>query len=377
MDLDLVKGTEDILLQLRHQIDSNLKTSRSCCVVYFDLKGAFDGVWRQGLLYKLSEIGVRGNLLRWLSSYLSNRTQVVQLHGYLSDELDSNIGVPQGGVLSPILFNIMMNDFPTDNKVETYIFADDITVACNGNSTADVEEILRRYLERVNGWFRSVEIFCSTMKKTKFQFFTRRKRDRPTVAIGGRVIEMVREQRLLGVYFDAPTLNWRAHIDHLVANCTRRNRSHESTSRYKNLVVFSCDTKKNFYISYIRSKINVLFPQCFCLASKTQLRRLDIIQNACIRLMLGARRSSPIISLEVEANVPPLTIYVNHTRVKTLVKLHFKPSEDMTAKDVLVRNRNEAWSLMNDNLLSKYNMGGLHRQPTGCLSAPLFMVWIL
>ena len=181
------KGTEDVVLRLRQQIQSNLKNKKSTCVVYFDLKGAFDGVWREGLLYKASVLGVCGHMLRWLSSYLVKRSQSVQLHGYLSRKLDNNVGVPQGAVLSPILFNMMMADFPTDEKIETYVFADDITVACSGKETADVEETLRSYLVEIDRWFQKWK-FTLNHEKTKAQFFTRRKINKPSLSIGGKKI---------------------------------------------------------------------------------------------------------------------------------------------------------------------------------------------
>ena len=101
-------------------------------MVYMDLEGAFDSVWRHGLLFKLTKMGICGNTLRWLESYLEDRTQSVVMHGHISDINKSDIGVPQGGVLSPILFNIMIKDIPRVNDIQLYMFADDITIACSG-----------------------------------------------------------------------------------------------------------------------------------------------------------------------------------------------------------------------------------------------------
>ena len=106
------KSTGDVLLQLEDQIRRSQQNSQYCGVVYLDLQGAFDCVWNTGLLYKLSHCGIKGVLLKWLKSYLSNRTFRVIVDGQKSEESISNIGVPQGAVLSPSLFQHHDERFP-------------------------------------------------------------------------------------------------------------------------------------------------------------------------------------------------------------------------------------------------------------------------
>lgn len=66
-------STMDVLLRIQHNIKQNMNKGKYYIVVYLDLKGAFDRVWHQGLLYKLAKLGIKGNLFRWLFSYLSER----------------------------------------------------------------------------------------------------------------------------------------------------------------------------------------------------------------------------------------------------------------------------------------------------------------
>ena len=126
------KGATNVILKLTNQIRLATSTTQCCLTVYIDLKGAFDSVWRHALLFKLALLGVKGHFLRWISSYLAERPNAVNVHGYLSRELVSLRGVPQGGVLSPLLFNVMLQDIPTSANIETYLFADDNTLACSG-----------------------------------------------------------------------------------------------------------------------------------------------------------------------------------------------------------------------------------------------------
>ena len=131
------------------------------------------------------------------------------------------------------------------------------------------------------------------------------------------MIEPVREQRLLGIMFDAPRLTWRSQVDHLIVNCSRRlgiMKSFSSPTFGASYVVL-----RRFYIAYIRAKL------CYCcssfaLASKTQLNKLNRIQNASLSLILGALKSSPILSLETESNVPPLESCIKYDCARFFIK---------------------------------------------------------
>ena len=75
--------------------------------VFFDLKKAFDRVWHKGLLAKIRFAGVTGGAHEWLASYLSERDQVTLVDGQLSSTNKLHAGVPQGAILSPLLFCVL------------------------------------------------------------------------------------------------------------------------------------------------------------------------------------------------------------------------------------------------------------------------------
>jgi len=81
-------------------------------VIYLDYSKAFDSVPHQRLLCKLEAYSIRGNLLSWLSNFLSNRLQKVTINGCLSEWTNVQSGVPQGSVLGPLLFILYVNDIP-------------------------------------------------------------------------------------------------------------------------------------------------------------------------------------------------------------------------------------------------------------------------
>ena len=121
-------STINQLVSMYHIFAEALDNKKDVRLVFCDVTAAFDRVWHTGLLHKLYNIGIRGNLLLWFEDYLSNRTQRVVLQGVSSSWGNINAGVPQGSVLGPLLFLIYINDLPKVVESSVRLFADDTTL---------------------------------------------------------------------------------------------------------------------------------------------------------------------------------------------------------------------------------------------------------
>ena len=93
--------------------------------IFLDIQKAFDKVPHQRLLYKLKKVGIEGEMLSWIESFLSERYQRVSIKQSHSKWTRIRSGVPQGSVLGPILFILYINDLPDLVKASCSIFADD------------------------------------------------------------------------------------------------------------------------------------------------------------------------------------------------------------------------------------------------------------
>ena len=98
-------------------------------VIYTDFSKAFDSVPHERLLKKLDHLGIRGNILSWIRSFLSGRSQCVNVEGALSEWKKVLSGIPQGSVLGPLLFVVFINDLPYEVVYSICkMFADDCKI---------------------------------------------------------------------------------------------------------------------------------------------------------------------------------------------------------------------------------------------------------
>ena len=112
-----------------------------------DVSAAFDKVWHNGLIGKLNQIGIEGQFLETIKSYITGRKQVVVVDG-VNQPLDIKAGVPQGSRLGPILFLIYMNDIVKDIENDILIFADDTSLFATGSDPTKTAAQLNRDLEK-------------------------------------------------------------------------------------------------------------------------------------------------------------------------------------------------------------------------------------
>ena len=122
------RSTGDLLAYAVHFWSSTLESCSESRVISLDISKAFDRVWHRGLLAKLPLFGLHHIILIWIGSFLSDRSIAVRVDGFLSNLNSINAGVPQGSVISPvlfILFILFINDLHTSTSSSIHSFVDD------------------------------------------------------------------------------------------------------------------------------------------------------------------------------------------------------------------------------------------------------------
>ena len=130
------------LIEVLERIGRELDRGRQIDVLYLDMSKAFDKVSHAKLLDRLQEFGFGGSILKWFSSYISNRRQQTIVHGVTSTSIPVTSGVPQGSILGPLLFLLYENHLSnavSNSRIAT--FADDTKIFKTINSISDASAL--------------------------------------------------------------------------------------------------------------------------------------------------------------------------------------------------------------------------------------------
>ena len=120
---------EDHILRLQDEVHKALHSKHSTLACFLDLEKAFDTMWIQGLLYKMQQIDLKGQICNWISNFLTKRSIQVRVGTCMSRSYDVTNDRLQGSVISPLLFLLLVNDMPASNNgVKISLFADDCAV---------------------------------------------------------------------------------------------------------------------------------------------------------------------------------------------------------------------------------------------------------
>lgn len=208
------------IAHLTDQITSSLQENHIMCVIYLDLKKAFDTVNIEILLRKLHHIGIRGNLYNILRSYLTDRRQKTIVHSYSSEEAKVVMGVPQGSILGPLLFILYINDISNiTNHAKFYLFADDTAIAIRAQQPVELQAKLHWLLPLVAKWFQSNRLSLNA-SKTFYQLFSKKSTDYLDVAINDFKIERKASVKYLGIIIDE-NLKWENQINNVSTTLSR------------------------------------------------------------------------------------------------------------------------------------------------------------
>ena len=247
------RSCESALLKAQDIILDSLHKQQVSLLLLIDFSKAFDMVDHNILLDKLKHYGIRGTVLKWFQSYLSDRTQFVTIDGLDSDAKSIKHGVPQGSILGPLLFIIYINDLPNISElVKIVLYADDANIIITGKNITEVSQKLKEICNKLIEWV-DVNGLRLNLKKTKYIIFTRKKSENflpAPLIISGTKIEQKHEVRFLGVIVDE-NLTWKKHINTL----------HTKMSRYIGIMyklkqILPLKARIQIFHSFVQSQIN-------------------------------------------------------------------------------------------------------------------------
>ncbi len=243
--------------------------------------------------------------MEWFRSYLTSRSQKVDINGHFSNTLNLTCGVFQGSILGPLLFFCYINDIFNATDLATYLFADDTTCLAEHKNLNELITFVNSELQKLAVWFKANKMAVNVKKTQYIIFRTRGKKIDPNgldVVFNSNDLNTVNPDpslihkldrvcdnnnddnmksfMLLGVYFDE-YLSFNKHISILAAKLSRAN---FLLRRVSNFV--SNNTMRKLYFSLFHSHL-LYCSNIYSCTSLANINRISILQKKSIRIITG------------------------------------------------------------------------------------------
>ena len=269
--------------ELVGEIIKGQENKQQTIAVYLDLSKAFDTLNHSILLAKMERYGIRGLALQWYSSYLSNRQLRSKINleqsnrPLCSEYYPIEYGTPQGSCLGPLLFLVFTNDlYHNLTFCKCILFADDTTVFYTHENLTFLHACIEIDLQVLDDWFKANSLTLNLNKSRVMTFGHHNKKAQCPIKIGTVTLPEATEFKFLGTWIDKD-LNWKHHVNQLQLKINRNLHMLRMGKKF-----LSRSALLSVYYAHIYSHLTYGILLWGNMASKTQLNRLQKIQNKCI-----------------------------------------------------------------------------------------------
>ncbi|CAJ1069817.1 hypothetical protein Bbelb_118400 [Xyrichtys novacula] len=273
-------STADLLTVLSQTWNNILDKGGEVYAVALDIKGTFEQVWHNVLCAKLSSKGVTGRLHVWLQNYLQARSIKVVLSGQSSLPHPINASVPQGSILGPLLFSILIDDVVEQCENNIFLYADDSTIVTpvTSSNAPEVTASLNKDLENLRKWADACKVTFEPSKCKAIILSKKRNPSRSDLFFGTTKITLSEQMEVLGLSIDSK-LTWTSHLSNI---CRRAGQRLGALRKLANKL--DAKGRANIYKTQVR---NIMEYSCLAWmnASPTTLRQLDLIQKNAIKII--------------------------------------------------------------------------------------------
>lgn len=297
-------STMDSVGCLATDIRIALSKRESLVGVFLDIASAYDNVLLPVLRQKMLQLSIPEKMVNFISNLFSSRAILISCQNSLLPPRLLWKGLPQGSVLSPLLYNLYTYDLElsVNSFCNVLQYADDLALYVSVRDLGDASARLNSAINYLHDWLGNHGLSLSVEKSSVVTFSRMRSIPDVIVSFDGKIFPVRNSVKFLGVVLDS-RMTGVQHINHIIKKCEKNIHILRSLSG----VWWGSHpyTQKLLYNALIRSHFDygthILEP-----CNKSALTSLDRIQSKCLRIIIGAMKSSPINALQVECAEPPL-----------------------------------------------------------------------
>lgn len=310
-------GTSEFMVNLVKHIEENQKNKFITVILSIDLQKAFDMVNIQILIQKMKNMRFESKYLFWISEMLLNRKVKLKINDASAD-ICLNQGVPQGDVLSPMLFNLYTAEIHElqSNNVIVLQYADDFTFLIRGLDSTSVNLETNRLLYKLNIILNTLDLKLNS-NKCKFMCNNFNKNFTPlNIEIDNKKIKEELDLKILGTYIDNK-LRFVKNVREIKDTCMK----------YINILKIFNNRKGGAHPKTLLNAYNALVKSRVCfgsVATKTECKKsVKIIQtliNAALRNVMGYTRTTPITTILAETTEVPFEYIQEQINIKFICK---------------------------------------------------------
>lgn len=263
--------------------------SHRTSLVLRDISKAFDKVWHPGLLYKIISNDLPNHLTRIIANYLKDRTARIRIGTFTGPPIPLQCGVPQGGCLSPTLFNFYTSDTPDPHPQEQIIYADDITqvISTPSKSLALHAAATRRAIDNIDSFEKKWRIKTN---KTKFTIVRIGRHNHQPILIDNEPHQLANKGTVLGL-----TIGFTGYKHHVKNRVAQANAQLNKLHRFRQM---SLKHKRTLYLALIRSILTYPAIPMNSL-SRSQMLKLQTVQNKGTRFITDHSKLDQLTSQQL------------------------------------------------------------------------------
>lgn len=314
---------QDALLDFVSDVDNAAKNKQKTAAVFFDVKAAFDMVPVDSVMQALNKTGVGGKAASYIQHLIADRTFSVRLGTTLSSSRKQSRGVPQGSVLSPLLFNLVMAGLPSalthvSPDIRLSIYADDVCVWTCGKRHRDLHKTVQETVDAACTYFESQGLTLST-EKTKLLLLgpgNNWAKLQP-ITLHGTPINRTKVHKFLGLTLDS-RLSWVPYVAAIKENCL----SSSNMVRHISGPSSGCPQRTAVSLHNATTAARVLFGLPYARPSPSAFNRLEALHRSGLRHALGIPPSTRSVAVLAEAKTLPLRLAATQKLLQQLARLH-------------------------------------------------------